>query len=267
MIKEFFGFKDDPFKSAVDLNFLFWSTTIKEGYARVLYQILEAKGGLSLILGEVGCGKTTLAKLLERDLKSRGKEPFLLQDPLISSYAFLSKLYRTFSGEQDSPRSKNILREYLEKIFKERPFKCILLLDEAQLIKKPLLEEMRLLLNMETEEGKLFQIVLFGQPELKKKLKKYPALMQRISIAYTLIPYSEKETKEYIYHRLKQAGGNKEIFDKEALREIYKVTKGYPRLINTFCSNALFAAFSKDTKKVTKDIINVVKEDFEFHIG
>ncbi len=267
MIEKFFGFKKNPFKNTVDLEFLFWAENIKESYARILYQIIELKGGLSLILGEVGCGKTTLAKLLEEDLKKKGKKTFFLYDPLISPTFFLTNLVINFTDTQNIPKAKNILREFLDKKLREEPFKHILLIDEAQLLKRELFEEIRLLLNLEVPEGKLFQIILFGQPELKKKLKKHPALMQRISIAYTLRPYDEKETEEYIKHRLKVAGGDENIFDGEAIKEIYKVTKGYPRVVNTFCANALFAAFSRNEKKITKKIIELLKEDFEFHIG
>jgi len=266
VIEKYFGFEKNPFKNTVDLKFLFWAEDIKESYARVLYQIIELKGGLSLILGEVGCGKTTLAKLLEKDLKEKGKKTFVLFDPLLSPTAFLTKLAINFTDNKHIPRSKNLLREILEKTLKEEPFKYILLIDEAQLLKKPLFEEIRLLLNLETPEGKIFQIILFGQPELKTKLKKHPALVQRISIAYTLRPYNEDETERYIRHRIKVAGGNEDIFEGEAIKEIYKVTKGYPRLINTFCANALFVVFSRNEKKVTRKVIELLKKDFEFHI-
>lgn len=268
MLEEYFGFKKNPFKNTVDLDFLFWADKIKESYARVLYQIFELKGGLSLILGEIGCGKTTLAKLLEKDLREKGKEVLVFFDPLITPSLFLIMIAQNFLKlEEGIKKNKTFLRNELLKKFKAEPFKYIIIIDEAQLLNKNLLEEIRLLLNMEIREGKLLQIVLFGQPELKKKLKKNPAIMQRIAIAYTLNPYSEKETEEYIKHRLKVAGDDKNIFEKEAIKEIYKVTKGYPRLINTFCSNALFVAYSQDKKKVDKSIIELLKKDFEFHIG
>ncbi len=268
MLEEYFKFKRNPFKNTVDLDFLFWADKIKESYARVLYQIFELKGGLSLILGEIGCGKTTLAKLLEKDLREKGKEVLVFYDPLITPSVFLNILAQNFLKlEENIKKNRTYLRNELLNKFKSEPFKYIVIIDEAQLLNKNLLEEIRLLLNMEISEGKLLQTVLFGQPELKKKLKKHPAIMQRIAIAYTLNPYSEKETEEYIKHRLKVAGGDENIFENEAIKEIYKVTKGYPRLINTFCSNALFVAYSQDKKKVNKSIIELLKKDFEFHIG
>ncbi|MEN3044935.1 MAG: AAA family ATPase [Candidatus Hydrothermales bacterium] len=267
MFEEFFGFKKSPFKNTVDLDFLFWAENIKESYARILYQIFELKGGLSLILGEIGCGKTTLSKLLEKDLKEKEKKTLLLLDPLISPSAFLNLLAKNFLEGENYKKSKTALRSELEKKFISDPFKFIILIDEAQLLSSKLLEEIRLLLNMEIPEGKLLQIVLFGQMELKRKLKKYPAIMQRVAIAYTLNPYSEEETESYIKHRLKVAGGEEDIFEKEAIKEIFSITKGYPRLINSLCSNALFVAFTRNKKRVDKEIVSLIKKDFEFHLG
>ncbi|MEN3045636.1 MAG: AAA family ATPase [Candidatus Hydrothermales bacterium] len=264
--EEFFGLKKSPFKNTVDLDFLFWSENIKEGYARILYQIFELRGGLSLILGEIGCGKTTLSKLIEKDLREKGKKTLLLSDPLISPAAFLNLLAKNFLEIESYKKSKIALRNDLEKKFKSDPFRFVVLVDEAQLLSSKMLEEIRLLLNMEVPEGKLLQIVLFGQLELKKKLKKHPAIMQRVAIAYTLNPFSEIETENYIKHRLKVAGGDENIFNKEAIKEIYLITKGYPRLINSICSNALFIAFTRNKKIVDKETILLIKKDFDFHL-
>lgn len=262
LIEEFFGFKKHPFLNTCDLEFLFWSSEFKEGYARLLYSITESKAGLSLIIGEVGCGKTMLCKALQRDIEERKSKTSLIENPILTPKEFLIRISLDFFNEEKKGTKAKIFKE-VEKNIKEKKENYVILIDEAQILPSKTLEEIRLLLNLEDKEGKLVQIVLFGQMDLKKKLQKEKALKQRIGIAYTLSPLNEKETKEYINHRLKVAGASYEIFEEKAINEIHNFTNGIPRLINIICSNSLFAAFTKDKKRIDKEIIKVVIEDYK----
>ncbi len=261
LIEEYFGFKKHPFLNTCDLEFLFWSSEFKEGYARLLYSIIESKSGLSLIIGEVGCGKTMLCKALKKDIEERESKTSLIENPILTPKEFLMRINLDFFNEERKGTKGSIFKE-VEKKIKEKRENYVILIDEAQILPSKTLEEIRLLLNLEDKEGKLVQIVLFGQMDLKKKLAKEKGLKQRIGIAYTLSPLNENETKEYINHRLKVAGASSPIFEEKAINEIHNFTKGIPRLINIICSNSLFAAFTKDKKMVDQDIIRMVIEDY-----
>jgi general secretion pathway protein A len=262
LIEEYFGFKKHPFLNVVDLDFLFWSKEFKEGYARLLYSIIEAKTGLSLILGEIGCGKTMLCKALQKDIEERNLKVCFIENPLISPKEFLINLILSFFNEEIKGTKANLFKE-IEKRVKKEDIGYVVLIDEAQILSSKIFEEIRLLLNIEKKEGKILNVVLFGQMELKKKLKKETALKQRIGISYTLLPLNKQETKEYINHRLKVAGKEEEIFDEKAIEEIYNFTNGIPRLINIICSNSLFAGFMKDKRKIDEEIVKIVIEDYK----
>lgn len=267
LIEEYFNLKKHPFLNTVDLEFLFWSEKFREGYARLLYSILESKTGLALILGEIGCGKTMLCHALKRDMEEKGKKVSLIENPFLSPFQLLFKIKNDFSGEKTGRKSKIHLYGEIEEILKREKEKYIILIDEAQLLPLKTMQELRLLLNLETPEGKLLQIVLFGQIDLKKKLEKQKALKQRIGISYHLLPLKEEETFEYIKHRIKIAGGDENLFTDEAIKEIYEFTKGIPRLINTICGNSLFAALSMNRKKIDEEIVEMVIKDYRENLG
>ncbi len=264
MIEKYWGLKLKPFLNTPDLKFLYPSSEYTESFARLIYNIKEIKGGIALIIGEIGTGKTMLLRSIASTLEKDKFKIATIINPVLTPNQFLCNAIQSF-GEENPARSKFRILRQLEKILyagKNEGLTLTLLIDEAQLLCRRVLEEIRLLSNYETEDSKLLQIILFGQPELDKKIKDFKAFLQRIAIRYHLGPLSQKETEEYINHRLKIAKGVKrQIFDKRSIREIYRFSKGIPRLINHICQNALFVGYSQNVKLITKDIIcDVVNE-------
>lgn len=265
MVNEYWDLNRKPFSNTPDLDFLFRSDEFEEGYARLLYNITEICGGLTLITGEIGSGKTFLAYALKEHLKKENGVVSIITNPKLSSMQLLKTILRKL-GKKDVPRYKikvlNQLEELLVDLNNEnRP--VIAMIDEAQILSLDALREIRLLLNIETSEKKLLQLVLFGQPDLKEKIERFPQLKQRINIRFHLEPLTREETNNYVKHRLLVSGTKREIFKPAALDILYKRSKGLPRLINNIAQNALFVSCAEGVKKVGPDIIESVADDLE----
>ncbi len=266
MVEEYWGLKEKPFLNTADPRFTYRSDDFNEAYARIVYNISEIGGGLTLITGEIGCGKTFLANAIKNDLEQAGHRVILITNPIFTQAGFLRWILEGFlegSGIK-VPRYRVKMLSLLESFLRESVesgIKCVTMIDEAQILKPKVLEEIRLLLNLETEKEKLLQIVLLGQPEMEKKIEKMPQVRQRINVRFFLGALDREETIEYINHRLKVAGAEKKIFTDGAVDKIYKYSRGIPRNINNLCQNALFAGYSMELKKIDKDIIDAVAED------
>lgn len=264
MIEEFWGLKEKPFLNTPDTKFIFPSGGFKEALSRLLYHIKEVRGGISLITGEVGCGKTLLSVKLLQSLPDDKYCKTLVINPKFTQTQFLRNILDGF-GEDRSIRSRYaILKRLIEllnnniKSGKEN----ILIIDEAQLLSSSLIEEVRLLTNYESAKKKYVQIVLFGQPELEKKIKNIEQFNQRIQVRYHLEGMNRDETKNYILHRLTLAGAKeKTIFSESAFSKIYSITNGIPRIINNICENALFIAYSLGEKSIDAELIKDVALD------
>lgn len=242
------GLKKEPFSTSPDPQFFYESYEHHAALIRLLLEI-RLRRGLSLILGDVGTGKTTLSRKLFQMFQERQDILFyLIMDPTPQSEElFLESLIRTFNI-QDSfgPNSsildyKEALKKYLFQKGVEENKTIVLVIDEAQKLNSLSLEVLRVLLNYETNEFKLLQLVLFGQMELLARIKEIKNFNDRITLKYVLNPLDEQETKEMIEFRLIQAGFNSglKLFTDDALREIHHYTQGYPRQINLLCHNAL----------------------------
>lgn len=265
MVNEYWNLKKKPFSNTSDLNFLYNSDGFEEGYARLLYNIVEIKGGLTLITGEVGSGKTYLANALKENLKEDDKISFLIKNPKLSSTQLVKIIMQKIS-ETEVPRYRLAVLNLLENTlldYYNKNITVIGLIDEAQILSLDALREIRLLLNFETSEDKLLHLVLLGQPELRKKIDKVPQLKQRVNVRFHLEPLTKEETKAYIKHRLKVAGCKREIFTEKSLDELYTISKGLPRVINNVAQNALFVGATENLKKIFPEVIESVAADLE----
>ena len=266
MYTSYFGFKENPFSLTPDPNYLYLSRHHQEAFDHLLYGINERKGFI-IIAGGVGTGKTTLCRALLGALNSSTKTAMIF-NAYISDMELLKTINQEFGiegGVSDQSKKGYIdgLNQFLLQTF-SHDGNAVLLIDEAQNLSHSVLEEIRMLSNLETEKEKLVQIVLVGQLELKEILAS-PALKQlneRIVVRYDLKPLDRKDVQGYVEHRLSVAGGKGSVrFTKGALEAIFAYSEGNPRRINGICDRALLIAYSKDEFSVSKKTIQKAIED------
>ena len=265
MYEQFYGLRENPFNVTPNPEYIYLGEHHREALAQLLYGVREKKGFI-VITGEVGTGKTTLIRYLldKLDGNGRTKTAFLF-NPKLAVNDFIQYILKDL-GIRVQGKTKG---EYLHNLHRyllhayQRDERVILIVDEAQGLKPELLEEIRLLSNLETSRSKLLQIVLLGQPELDKTLSQpgFRQLRQRINLRYHLPPLSEKETKEYIGKRLRIAGAKEPIFTEKAIKQIYLKSGGIPRLINILCDNALLNGYALDQKMGGERSVKEVAKD------
>ena len=254
MYNHFYGFSESPFNLTPDPRFLFYSERHREAFHHVLFGIQERKGFIQLT-GEVGAGKTTICRAILEELGPTYRTALIL-NPCLTSTQLLRAILTELGlapGRVDRARGLEMLNRFLlDQLAAGND--VVLLIDEAQDLDPELLEQVRLLSNLETDQRKLLQIVLVGQPELRERLEERSLrqLRQRITVRYHLAPLSRRETEQYVRHRLHVAGGNsRPTFDRWALRRIYRYSGGVPRLINAVCDKALLCGFVSGTDRLT----------------
>lgn len=249
------GLNKEPFSTSPDPDFFYQSNEHRSCLTRLLIEI-NLKRGLTLILGDVGTGKTTLSRKLFQMLGSKDNILFfMILDPTYSTEElFLTSLVRTFHIEMGPNPSvldyKQAIEKYLFQKGVEENKIVVLLIDEAQKLNELPLEMLRVLLNYETNEYKLLQLVLLSQMELLPRIRDMRNLWDRISLKYVINPLDEDEVREMINFRLHRAGFNSHasVFTDEAMGEIYRATQGYPRRIALICHNALKSLVTDETK-------------------
>jgi len=264
MINEFFGFSENPFNATPDPKYLFLTESHQEALASMMYGIREKKGFVC-ISGEIGTGKTTLIRHLLNTLEPNIKTVLIYQT-LISFEELLKEIVLELElplGDQSKTYLIRQLNDYLiQRLSRDETF--VLFIDEAQHLSQEVLEGLRLLSNLETERSKLLQMVLVGQVELEEKLnaEELRQFKQRIGIWRHLIPLTEKESREYIQHRLEVAGSTLErVFTPEAVSLICQCARGIPRTINILCDNAFLIGYALSKKKIDGKIIKEVLDD------
>lgn len=266
MYLDFYNLKEKPFNVTADPNFLYLSKKHREAISHMQYGIQERVGFLE-ITGEIGAGKTTVCKALLNQLDQHTKTAFILNGNL-SEVQLLQAIIEDF-GIQVKTKNKITMLSELNKFLLEQlehRNNAVLIIDEAQNLKPSLLEQVRLLSNLETEKEKLLQIILVGQPELREKLasRELKQLRQRIAIRYHIAPLSRREVDGYISHRLNVAGcNNSDIFHKDAIEEIFKFSSGIPRLINIACDKSLLAGYIADKKTIDSNMVKKCVKEIE----
>lgn len=267
MYNQHFGLHNNPFSIAPDPRFLVLGTCHEEALAHLLYGVIES-GGFVQLTGEVGTGKTTIVRALIQRLP-KNVEVALVLNPKLNAEQFvatiLDELGVRYRVEDTSlKRLIDILNRVLLRAH-ARGRKVVVIVDEAQTLDRDVLEQIRLLTNIETDQHKLLQVVLVGQPELREMLARHDLrqLAQRVTARYHLEPISLRETQRYVHFRLFVSGAKHPIFSNEAIVRVQKYTKGVPRLINVLCDRALLGAYSRDLTAVNSDIVDqAAKEVF-----
>ncbi len=258
MYHQFYGFNEPPFTITPNSRFFFSSSKHMEALSTLVYAITERKGFV-VITGEIGSGKTTVCRTLVNQLDGR-TQVAMVTNTLLTGRDLISTILEDLEVEFTAGSKARLLSQlnaYLIQQLKDNN-NVVLIIDEAQNLTPSVLEEVRLLSNLETENEKLIQIIFLGQPELKKKLAlpKLEQLRQRVAVYYHLYPLTKHETKAYVLHRLKIASGSdRQYFTEEALELVYQFSKGIPRLVNQICDSAFLTGYIAESKIIDERIV------------
>jgi general secretion pathway protein A len=267
MYKEFFGLRANPFNVNPDPRYLFLTRHTEEALACLTYGI-QSRKGFVLLTGEVGTGKTTLINKLLEWLRLQQVATAFIFNSRMNVPQFLDYMMADFGIPCDSrSKSQVLLRLYNWLLDRYRAGEtAVLIIDEAQNLSDEVLEEIRLMTNLETFTEKLLQIVLVGQPELEQKLKQpqLRQLRQRLTLRAKTHPLSLEETRAYVSQRLRIAGSNgQQVFNPEALSAIQRYSNGIPRVVNLICEHCLVSAFVDQQKSVGAELVEAVARDFD----
>jgi general secretion pathway protein A len=255
----YYGLNDNPFSIAPNPDYLFMSTRHKQALAHLTFGLTES-GGFVMLTGEVGTGKTTVMRKLMQELGKDTKMAVIL-NPTLSALELLATVCDELNVSYDA--SVATLKVYTDKILEklasnhENGKNTVLLIDEAQHLLPEVLEQLRLLTNLETNREKLLKVVLIGQPELQQLLRRNELrqLAQRVTARYHLLPLTQNEVKQYVEHRWFIAGGVSSCFNSAALAELFNISGGIPRVINLLCDRALSIGYSLQRPFITHHIM------------
>lgn len=261
MYNSFYGFKEAPFNMTPNPRFFFSSAKHTEALSSLLYTVRERKGFV-VITGDIGSGKTTICRTLLSQLGPDTQFALITNTHLGARdllLTILEELGVEYSGRSKSRLLSQLNSHLIEQLSQDH--NVVLIIDEAQNLKPAVLEEVRMLSNLETEREKLIQIIFLGQPELKKKLSlpRLEQLRQRIALYFHLTPLNVDDTKDYIMHRLRLASeSDRPFFTENAMTMVAEASGGVPRIINHLCDSALLSGFVKDQKIIDADLMEEV---------
>ena len=260
MYNEYFGLKETPFSIAPDPRYLYMSEQHREALAHLVYGF-NSNGGFVLLTGDVGTGKTTICRCLLEQIPENSAIAFII-NPRLTVEELLATICDEF-GIQYVKGSYSI-KEFVDRInfflleTHSKDVKAVIIIDEAQNLSLDVLEQLRLLTNLETSQHKLLHVILLGQPELGTKLSEHALsqLSQRIIARYHLGPLSKKDVGAYVHHRLNVAGIRKQLFSESAINRLYQITGGVPRLINVICDRALLGTYTQEQETVSRSTLS-----------
>jgi general secretion pathway protein A len=272
MYQQFFGLRERPFDLVPNPKFLYLTRGKREAASNLRYG-LSTPRGLTLLIGEAGTGKTTILQAVLADIDQLTVECVLISNPALTRNEFYEALAEGFGLGLEAARSKTkFLSEFRAHLEARHGAGLLtaLVIDESQSLSFELLEEIRLLSNIETPTSKLLNVILAGQPELALRLNdpELRQLKQRISLRCELTPFDFSDTAAYVAGRLRIAGGEPAaIFSREAILAIHEASSGVPRTINVVCDNALIGAYAAQLKPVLRSIVEEVVRDFDLTTG
>lgn len=260
MYKEYFGLKEEPFSIAPDPQFLYMSERHREALAHLIYG-MQADSGFVLLTGEVGTGKTTVCRCLLGQIPENSDIAFII-NPKLS----VAELLETLCDELEIsyPEGNSSVKVFIDLInahllnANSQGKRTVLIIDEAQNLSVDVLEQIRLLTNLETDKRKLLQVIMLGQPELNQMLaqQELRQLAQRVTARYHLEPLSQNEIEGYLCHRLAVAGVERPLFPLKTVNKLYGLSGGVPRLINVLCDRALLGAYVKGENIVSPILLS-----------
>ncbi|MBU0912662.1 ExeA family protein [Rheinheimera faecalis] len=260
MYTGFFGLTSQPFSIAPNPDFLFLSPRHAEALAHLRYGLGEA-GGFVLLTGEVGTGKTTVSRCLLQELTDQTEVAFIL-NPTLNELELLAAICDQLKirYKKSDASLKMLTDKITNRLMKNHQAgkNTILIIDEAQHLQPAVLEQLRLLTNLETNTKKLLQVILIGQPELQQLLQRQDLrqLAQRITARYHLMPLTEQEVQQYISYRLQVAGCSRPVFTASAVKKLFQLSGGIPRLLNLICDRALLGGYSQQKALIDAGLVN-----------
>jgi type II secretory pathway predicted ATPase ExeA len=262
---QFYKLREHPFSNVVDNRFYYDSPQHSNAMVKLKHAI-DSKRGLAVVIGDIGAGKTTLARMLLEELDESLYEAALLV--IIHSSVSSEWLLKKFALQLGLAEASDNKLELLSQLYKrlndihESGKTAVVMMDEVQMIKsREIMEEFRGLLNMEMSEGKMINLIFFGLPDLEDVLSLDEPLKQRVAMRVRLTAFSEQDTHDYIKHRLKIAGSPSPIFSEEAINHVFTYSQGLPRLINTICDNSLLEGFLIKSETINEDIVKTAAID------
>jgi general secretion pathway protein A len=262
MYEAYWELGEPPFDNSPNPKFFYLSPEHEEALVRLVYTVRHRKG-CGMLTGEYGCGKTTLSRALIQRLEAERYEIGLLTNPRWDATDFLREaLYQLGieTAEKRKPELLHMLNDLFFRNFREGR-DTVIIVDEAQLLEDGVFEELRLLMNFQTDDRFLVTVLLIGSPELREKVRKLKHLDQRITIRYHLNTLDDAHTTAYVAHRLRMAGRTRPIFTEEAVKLIFDFTRGTPREINNLCDVALLVGYTKRASEIGEKIVAEVIKD------